>query len=234
MQTMRFKNWLDLPFPDAPPEQELKNVDMACVYQLEQTLEHIPQLYRDGPWLVGGSLRRLMAGEQLTTDYDIMFKDPAQFDMFCGQMRELGSETVDETPHQITFRHEGKDIQAIRAEFSPTLVQTLNKFDFTICQFGFDGTNLVWGDTAMDDLRAERLVFTQTNDHISTLRRAFKYANQGFFFDHEQITKLLKSVTQQQEDLVKADAKWTEVAADPANPFRIGRIDSTRVQSYGV
>jgi hypothetical protein len=182
-------------------------------------MEKLPPLHRNGPWLVGGTVRRILAGEEPTTDLDIMFKNEKQFEDYCGQLRERGAETIDESDRQITFSYEGWEVQPIRAVYSNTLIQTLNKFDFTICQFGFDGTNFVWGDNSVEHMQKGELVFLNTNDHVSSMRRAFKYAKQGFFMTPESIAKFLKTAAA--SNVSKDVDKW-EAEAKASGGFHRG------------
>lgn len=209
MQRLSLEEFYKTPHPESE-DGTFKMGHTGSTTIFKSMLEVLPPFSRNGPWLVGGTIRRLMVAETLTTDWDVMFKDESQFENFCGWLRERGAEPIEETTHQITFKYRGREVQAIRASYSNTLIQTLNKFDFTICQFGFDGTNLVWGDESGLHLKEKKLVFTQTNDPIATFRRAFKYAGQGFFMDSDGIAKFLRSVTEEQ--LNKAEAKWKGLA----------------------
>lgn len=193
-------------FKDNIPENNI----LPTWGDMESVLCLIPSMTSRGPWLVGGTVRRVMMNQIPTTDFDIMFKNEGQFDDFCGAMRERGATTKHESPQQITFDLHGGEIQAIRAAFYPTLIQTLNSFDFTLCQFGYDGTDFVWGDTAAEDVRANKLVFTHTTDPVATMRRMFKYAAQGFYMDSSEIGRFLKAMTKQEADIDKSKEKWTD------------------------
>ncbi len=220
MQTLDFETWYDALTEE---QYKLNVMDFLNIY------ERLPACHRNGPWLVGGTIRRLLGDEKLTTDIDIMFKNQQQFEDYCGWLREQGAETINESPRQITFKYEGWEIQPIRAAFSNTLRQTLDKFDFTICQFGFDGENLVWGDHSMEHLKEKRLEFVRTNDHISTMRRAFKYANQGFFMNQKAIVKFLKDATTHTEGMLKSSKIWEAEARYASGGFR-----GPHTTSYGV
>jgi hypothetical protein len=187
---------------------------LPALHNFMTLLPKLPALGKNGPWLVGGTVRRLVAGENMETDIDIMFKNQQQFDDYVGAMYERGAEVIEENDRQITFNYEGWKVQPIRAVFSNTLIQTLNKFDFTICQFGFDGTNLVWGDESMQHLEAGQLVFINTTDYVSSLRRAFKYAKQGFFMEQNSISRFFKKAIENSLKVETDLRKWeTEVKA---------------------
>jgi hypothetical protein len=225
MQTLDFEEWYESQF------DEVGNSHNTTMRFLD-IYDRLPKCTRQGPWIVGGTIRRLLAGEKLTTDIDVMFKNEAQYEDYCAWLREAGAQIVDESPRQSTYQYEGWEIQPIKASFSNTLRQTLEKFDFTICQFGFDGENLIWGDHSMEHLKEKRLEFIGTQDHVSTMRRAFKYANQGFFMDHKSIGKFLKDVTNKTSQVVEASQFWEAEARYASGEFR-GSI-TARPSSYSV
>lgn len=215
MQTLQFSDWLDAKIENS----EAINKSSWSVNQFLNLLEKLPPLSKHGPWIVGGTVRRLLNHEDLTTDFDIMFRNEQQFEDYCGQMRERGAETVDESARQITFKYEGWEIQPIKAAFNNTLIQTLNGFDFTLCQFGFDGTNLVWGDNSMEHVKEGKLVFLNTTDYVASMRRMFKYAKQGFFMDQTSVAKFLKKATENRERLEASEKLW-EAEAKASGGFR--------------
>lgn len=227
MQTLSFVEWLKTSYL----EDDVTPVDLENTKKFLDIYEKLPECTRQGPWIVGGTIRRLLEFKDFTTDLDIMFKNEAQYEDYCAWLREHGAQIIDESPRQSTYKYKGWEIQPIKAVFSNTLRQTLEKFDFTICQFGFDGENLIWGDHSMEHLKEKKLVFNESNDYISSLRRAFKYANQGFFMDHDAIAKFLKNVvTKTSIDNINDRAKLWEAEAQASGGFH----RSITLRSYSV
>lgn len=203
-----------------------------------KTLDDLPKCSKHGPWLAGGAVRRLCAGEHQDTDFDFFFRDMEQYDLFCGQMRERGAEVDHENPFNTTFLYQGRTIQPIKVDFCKTLIQTLNRFDFTICQFGFDGENVVWSQDAWEHLQTKQLVITNPINPIYTLQRAMKYSRQGFNLGADQIKKLLGKVQKEPELLenarvspssTKTSSVTSHYGREPLNPkngdiwFDVGR-----------
>jgi hypothetical protein len=56
----------------------------------------------------------------------------------------------------------------------------IDSFDFTICQFAFDGASIYMGDWSLYDLARKRLVPHRVTYGVSTIRRIIKYCNQGY------------------------------------------------------
>src|SRR3546814_11060115 len=71
-------------------------------------------------------------------------------------------------------------VQAIRIAFHETLESVLESFDFSICQCGYDGTDILLGQWTLFDLASKRLVPGQLRYGTSSLRRVIKYTRQGY------------------------------------------------------
>jgi len=132
------------------------------------------------PWICGGAIRNLIEGKENTTDYDIFFKDEATMLDFTDRIAE---DRISETDTNITFHKKVNGnlvkIQAIKLYY-PTIQDTLDSFDFTITQFGFDGQYLYCGDYSLFDLARKRLALHKLTFGVSTVRRLIKYTKQGF------------------------------------------------------
>src|SRR3546814_2012099 len=64
----------------------------------------LPTISQAGPWRAGGSVRRLIMCLPQDSDFDFFFKDQAQFDAFCDEMKLKGAERVSENDFNITFK----------------------------------------------------------------------------------------------------------------------------------
>jgi hypothetical protein len=71
-------------------------------------------------------------------------------------------------------------LQAINFRYFDTPEAVIDSFDFTICQFAFDGTNIYMGDWSLYDAAKKRLVPHRVTFGVSTIRRIIKYCNQGY------------------------------------------------------
>jgi hypothetical protein len=65
----------------------------------------LPYPHPEGPWIAGGSLRRLVIGQDpLEADVDYFFKDQAQYDEWVKEMRALPDvRETGKTDHAISF-----------------------------------------------------------------------------------------------------------------------------------
>ena len=153
---------------------------------LSKVLSALPSLSTDGPWLAGGSLRRTLLRQEPDSDFDFFFHDADQLAAFTAKLDELGMEKLRETEHHIHYR--GRvgdsalpiDVQCIRFAFYASADAVIDSFDFTICQFAFDGMNLTAGPYSLWDLGRKRLAVHRVTFPVSSMRRVLKYASQGF------------------------------------------------------
>lgn len=153
---------------------------------LAKVLSGLPTLSVNGPWLAGGALRRTLLRQEPDSDFDFFFKDADQLTDFVKKLDASGMEKLRETEHHIHYR--GRvgdsalpiDVQCIRFAFYASAEQVIDSFDFTICQFAFDGTDLTTGEYSLWDLGRKRLAVHRITFPVSSMRRVLKYAAQGF------------------------------------------------------
>jgi hypothetical protein len=161
-------------------------IDAAEAIPLFEVTADLPTVTKDGPWIAGGAIRRTLLNEPLASDVDFFFRDEAQAEGFAKDMEARAGWIVSEREQVTTWGvkvNEGKDtaiVQAITLAYYPNLEAVLDSFDFTITQFGWDGTTLVCGQFSLWDLARKRLALHKLTFGVSTVRRLIKYTRQGF------------------------------------------------------
>lgn len=193
---------------------------------LAKALDRLPGIDVGGPWVAGGSVRRLIAGLPQDSDFDFFFADQAQFDAFCKDMKARKATVQHENDFNITFllpkakaEPIGDDeftvagpelkVQAIRLQFFPTLAETLEGFDFSLCKFGYDGTSLVCGQYSLFDLASKRLVPDRISFGTSTLRRIIKYTKQGYTICSGGLASILQQVVDD-PSIIQAEVEYVD------------------------
>lgn len=162
------------------------NEDAFAESDLAKLLALLPPIAKDGPWIGGGALRRVLIGQGLESDFDFFFRDADQLSAFTEGLERLGLAKVKETPHHVQYRGylaaitRQVDIQCIRFMYYADAASVVDSFDFTICQFAFDGETLTTGEFSLWDLGRKRLAVHKITYPVSTLRRVLKYTRQGF------------------------------------------------------
>ena len=147
-----------------------------------------------GPWVAGGSIRRIYEGDGLSfSDVDVFFPNHDLFtwavNLFDAQLKD---KKVWSPVHIVERRHapmsatfdvlyEGikLPIQFVNKRYYKTLEAVLDDFDFTLTMFGYDGEKMMYDERAPIDLAAKRLVLHQLPKRPKPNRLA-KYVAQGF------------------------------------------------------
>lgn len=194
--------------------------------ELAQAIYRLPDVKPEGPWLAGGALRRTIAGQKLESDFDYFFASQEQFDAFCQQVKDSGGWQKSANEHNVTFglpsvRPEsvGDDeftkyqpeieVQAIKIRWYSSIDEVLDSFDFTICQFGYDGEHLVCGEYSLWDLGRKRLVPHRLTYAVASFRRLLKYTRQGYSICGGGLANMLEQVVSD-PSVVNADTKYID------------------------
>jgi hypothetical protein len=181
--------------------------DIFKVFKIIPPINH-----KDGVWLAGGAIRRALLNEPLSSDVDLFFKDEASLAKYRAEITKASetngfkiiSEKENENNIQITIKtSDGRiiPIQLIKIRYYNTIEEILGSFDFTICQFGYDGVNLYCGDTALWDLGRKRILVNNITYPVASLRRLIKYTQQGFYACQGALNEFLLCVTENPEKL---------------------------------
>lgn len=143
-------------------------------------IAELPPVSEVGPWLCGGAVRRLIAGQELDSDFDYFFADLKQVEGFEEWMKTNGGVIERRSDFNKTWRVKGRTVQQITIRYYTSIDDVLNSFDFTICQFGYDSQQITVGQFSLWDLARKRIALHQLTYGVSTLRRLMKYSRQGF------------------------------------------------------
>lgn len=178
----------------------------------QEVLEKVIQPnWKQGPWVAGGSIRRLFSGQDpLGSDIDVFFASQEQYMEFILRIeREAKVLKKEIRPHNTTLQIEWQPwsgstidpasaltltIQAIHIDFFTDPASVIDFFDFTICQYITDGETLMVGPYTLYDTARKRLVLHNVHHAVSTTRRLLKYGNQGFYACGGTIADLLQRV----------------------------------------
>ena len=181
---------------------------------LASVLKDLPGLYKDGPWLAGGALRRTVQGGEPDSDFDFFFRDQEQLDEFAKSLEFMGLTKVRTTDHHVHYRGQvaGKvrDIQCIKFAFYRDAAAVIDSFDYTVCMFAFDGTTLTCGDFALWDLGRKRLAIHKITYPVATMRRMIKYTSQGLTACKGCLATILKATATSPQLLSQLDIEYVD------------------------
>lgn len=207
-------------FWDRYGRQEFDATDFA------KALARLPAVKQEGPWVAGGSVRRLVSRLPQDSDFDFFFRDEAQFDAFCEDMKKRGATRQNESDFNVTFELPATKakpvdedefspagpalkVQAIRVAFFENLNACIDSFDFSICQCGYDGDDLVFGPWTLFDIANKRLVPGRLTYGASSLRRLIKYARQGFTICGGGLADMLEQVVERPE-IIQREVEYVD------------------------
>lgn len=163
--------------------------------EILSALEMLPMVGVDGPWLAGGALRRAVLGQPVKpSDLDLFFRDEAQYKGTVNAFKEGGWVVERRGRNSDRLSKDGWTVNTVKLVFYASLEDVLDAFDFTICQWGTDGHDLVVGPYTQVDTLRKRLAIHKVTYGASTVRRAVKYAGQGFTLCAGTSATLLEAV----------------------------------------
>jgi len=161
--------------------------------ELLTILRQLPPIGSDGPWVAGGSVWKTIENMPLNCDVDFFFKSPEQSEQWFRQLLSMPYvHRIVSTPianryntslsYHIHSRGFNKTVklQLISFAFTKDIEELLNSFDFTACQFAYDGQMLYSGDNSFEDLRNREIIFRNIRDNYSTSVHVEKYLRLGF------------------------------------------------------
>lgn len=156
-----------------------------------------------GPWLAGGLLRRALKKQPLDSDVDLFFRSEEQLKGYQLALQAKNAVEIGNRDTVLTLRvplNTTETCKAIKVQlirlYQPDLASVLDQFDFTICQFGTDGRTLLVGTYTLWDTARGRLALHRLSFGVSTLRRMFKYQQQGFYACPGTCQELLERIAQ--------------------------------------
>lgn len=191
-----------------PADTGISTESFTELLGLWRNLPHVLQNFDDKIWIAGGAVRRSIEGLPLDTDVDLFFSSRAIFaEWLAAMMLYPGSVITVEADHMVQFdfalANKVLKVQGVRRAFFPTVEALLADFDFTICQFAYDGHFFYVGDNALEHLRDRKLVVANPHTPVATFRRFGKYAGQGFHASDVTYADFLRSVVLHPENIDK-------------------------------
>lgn len=204
LQTISMRADVTVPFFTILP-QDLHPERLSSWYDL---LKHLPLCHPlDGPWIAGGSVRRLLTNYNATRsdegDVDYFCRDEQQWHTVCDQLVRMGATRMRFTEDHATYRFQTQVVQVIRTRFCESLKAHMSAFDFTLCQTGWGGTHFLISHRAYQDLQSGTIRLTGTPHYpLGSWTRLPKYVQQGFLPDLRDLDVLMHLAAEEQGESV--------------------------------
>lgn len=155
--------------------------------------------------IAGGAIRDSLFGEEFS-DIDVFGLTKEDLDQFVKQnlTQQQGFKQVYFNKNLQTYKKGKVKVQIIYREYK-SFSDILDEFDFTVCQFGYDGEVVVCNPQAILDVHHKRIVINHLrNEYVfDTVRRVQKYIQKGYTICNGGIKEILdktRELTQQEFD----------------------------------
>lgn len=182
---------------------------LECISYIRNHLK-INLNIKTGPWIAGGSVLKLIQGKPLdTSDIDIFFPSPELFDKYRqlldvivdskerttfipnygkpnsltskGRLRSGVSQiSKHQTSKAYTYSLNIATIQIIKRQYYQTVGALLGDFDFTVCMFATDGTQIAYFPQGLIDAKNMNLRIHRIHKDSILVHRFYKYLANGY------------------------------------------------------
>lgn len=173
----------------------------------------------DGAWVAGGAIRCWYLQKPNKSDIDFFFNSEQAAEVF----KQANNISNPKYTHKNadTFDTNGKVIQLIKI-YHENIESIFDSFDFTICQFAYDGKTVYATAEAMITAARGHLTVhkIQQGYELDSLRRAFKYAKKGF----EPCLGCLKQIGESFRN-ISEESLQNQLEISPNGGKRIVRLD---------
>ena len=166
---------------------------LTNISALEYLIELLPKCTENGPWIAGGCLHRTYRKLPLTNaDVDIFFKNKEQFEKFVTAISLtslFSGNTIESTIYSewhctLTIKYMDVDwkIQCVTFKYFDNIEELFKSFDINVCRIAYDGTNVIYEDGILDDIKTNKLKFNEGSIYYPsvTLKRLVKYIKMGY------------------------------------------------------
>lgn len=189
----------------------------AALREYTDRLEANGIKFGDGVFLAGGAIRRAICGHPIGEgDFDVYLTKDWDFAeaMLTYRWEKISPRVKKPELHMVSYDF---NIDSLHTQLhyvkDSTIRKVLDTFDFTCCQFFFDGDKIHYPSTALEDARNLRLRLTGTFGQF-TVARAFRFMGMGFKATRSVLEALQKQAaaeaaarTPGRYDIAKASAK---------------------------
>ena len=180
-------------------------------------LSLLPKVSKGGPWVAGGCIRRLLMGANpVESDIDFFFASEDQMKEWeADLLTHYAAIKVFASASAKTYRvhqpgqQDPLTIQAITLGYYEDPSAVIDSFDFTICQFAWDGETLFTGEFSLWDLGRRRLVIHRVTFATATVRRLVKYSGQGFEACKGVAQAILRA-TADNPDIIRPEVEYVD------------------------
>ncbi len=168
-------------------------------------------LHTNECWVAGGFIRRWYYTLPQTSDIDLFFGNDKAYNSMCEELNKITLEPPVISKFNKSFKIKigdtpspgqediGKpwilNIQAINHNYYTSMEALMDSFDFTLCQFAYNGVDICITENGLIDSQRKRLVPHKITYGVSSLRRIIKYTSQGYYMCGGSASNFLNQIT---------------------------------------
>lgn len=149
-------------------------------------------------WVAGGCVREWVIRKKVRpgTDIDVWTTGPEEVARIKAAAKKAGWEELHSDDRSDNYRSKlGKWVQVIKAFHFVDWVDTLERFDFTVCAFAVNHSGHFFHHRdAFVDLAARRLAIIRLTFPVSSIVRAVKYVGKGFNICGGNLRRLVEAI----------------------------------------
>lgn len=140
----------------------------------------------NGPWICGGTARRLWQNETWEAhDIDLFFPNADSLNktalLLWPHRGDQGVHaTANATTYTISFNNKNYKVQCICKEYYKTVHDVWQTFDFTVCCFATDAKTVMADHNAVKDINTKTMRYVPGSTRPIDGRRVTKYGIYGF------------------------------------------------------
>lgn len=135
----------------------------------------------EGIWIAGGAIRQWFNGNEAPSDIDIFGFSEEKLKAF-EETTFKGFKKLVENAQLSSYSYHGQLVQVIKYDFYNNVADLLDSFDFSVCQFAWDGAEVYATQSAVISVLRKHLRVHKISKELAadSLRRAFKYQRKGY------------------------------------------------------
>jgi hypothetical protein len=171
----------------------------------------LEKLYGKKCWIAGGFIRRWYYTLPQDSDIDLFFDSFETYELICEELTKISVNPPVITEFNKSFAIKIGDlpspgqvdpnkpwilnVQAIHHNYYQSVEVLLDSFDFTMCQFAYNGIDICITENGLIDSQRKRLVPHKITYGVSSLRRIIKYTKQDYYMCGGSASNFLTQIT---------------------------------------
>ncbi len=167
----------------------------------DNLLYKLPEFVHDDTWIGGGAIRDSLINIRYT-DIDIFGVSREKLDLFIENNLKDCKQVYNSDLLKTYIK--GRDKIQVIYRFSESVESCLQRFDFTICQFAYDGKDVYCNPQALLDIYRKRIVINNLDASVlGSMKRLQKYIQKGYTICDGgllQFAEKIRSATQEEID----------------------------------